>query len=127
MLFVLMYNNYVIYVICFNNHYYMVSLSVELWNMAYGSLRISWVMVRNVKEEKWAWKGVSGWKKYLGLIPLAIFWMVRKERNIRVFEGVEEEFVWLQLDGFKLWVVDHGSSFVLYGERRNLIDILIDM
>lgn len=54
----------------------MVSLAYNPWCMAYSMLGIRWVMVDNVREEFWAWKGVGGRKKYLGLISLTIFWVV---------------------------------------------------
>lgn len=74
-----------------------------LWSMAYGLLQISGVMTVNVKEEIWKWKCVSGRKKHLGLIPLAIFWVMWKERNKRAFKVVEEDLIGLELGGFKPW------------------------
>lgn len=62
----------------------------SLWTMAYGILGFNWIMAGILRSELWAWKGLTEQKKYLGLIPLRIFWVVLKERNKGVFEGVEE-------------------------------------
>lgn len=37
----------------------------------------------------------------MSLIPLITFWMVWKERNMRVFKGVEDDFDRLEVDGFR--------------------------
>lgn len=40
------------------------------------------------------WKGISGCRKQMKIIPLTIFWLVGNERNRRAFNGVED------VDGF---------------------------
>lgn len=58
--------------------------------MVYELIGVNWVMAGIVKEELWAWKDLSEKKKCLALILLAIFWMMQKEQNGRIFDGVEE-------------------------------------
>lgn len=36
----------------------------SLWSMAYGILGFNWVVAGTVRYEIWAWKSISGWKKY---------------------------------------------------------------
>lgn len=59
-------------------------------------MEISWVIASNVRDEIWAWKGINDGKKQGGLILFVIFWVVWKEKNKKVFEGVEADFdrVW---------------------------------
>lgn len=45
-----------------------------------------------MREEPWAWDEVCKKKRLLRLIPLCIFWVVWKERNLRAFEGIEKDF-----------------------------------
>lgn len=54
--------------------------------MAYDLSGVIWVTTGTVKDELRAWKGLVKEKKYLELIPIAIFWVLWKERNRRVFE-----------------------------------------
>lgn len=49
-------------------------------------------MEGNVRDNIWAWKGISNGKKKVGLIPLANFRVVWKEKNMRAFKGVEANF-----------------------------------
>lgn len=65
------------------------SFVYKLWIMVYGLLGISWAIAGTVRDEILARKGTTGGKKYAGLIPLAIFGVMWKERNKRAFEGVE--------------------------------------
>lgn len=53
---------------------------------------ISRVMADKVRDDIWACKGVSGGRKQVDLIHLAIFWVVEKEINRRAFEEVEANF-----------------------------------
>lgn len=49
-------------------------------------------MASPVREEIWIWRGISRGKKSLSLTHLAIFWVVWKERNMRAFEEVVDDF-----------------------------------
>lgn len=64
----------------------------SLWMAVISMMWVSWVMAGNVCKELWAWTGFCK-KKHLFFIPLTIFWIVWKERNTRVFEGIETDFV----------------------------------
>lgn len=61
----------------------------SIWNSILGLLGLSWVMAENVYTELWAWTGYRKKKKDLFLIPLTIFCVVWKEKNVRSFEGIE--------------------------------------
>lgn len=58
--------------------------------MVYGLLQINWVMVMSVMDKFWAWRSTSRRKKQVEIISLTIFQMVHKERNKRVFDGIED-------------------------------------
>lgn len=58
----------------------------------YSLLGINGVMAELVREEIWAWKGISSERKHVNLIQLATVWAVWKERNMRAFKGLENDF-----------------------------------
>lgn len=85
-------------------------------------------MTVSVRKEIWAWKGINGVKKHISLIPLATFWVVQKERNMRAFEGKEVRFnsvkdIWFQNLG--LFIKSH--LLTLLRILGDLINILINM
>lgn len=87
-----------------------------------------WVMAGNVKNELWAWAGICKKKKHLFFISLTIFWDVWKERNVRVFEEIETDFVniknrWFHTFGSTL--LDH--DILDWDDLGCVIDHLIDM
>lgn len=47
--------------------------------------------MNRVRDEVWACKDISGPKKQLWLISLAIFWVIWKEKNKRTFHEIEED------------------------------------
>lgn len=47
----------------------------------------------SIREEIWAWQGIGRDVKFFSLIMLTMFWIIWKERNRRVFEGVESDVV----------------------------------
>lgn len=49
-------------------------------------------MAGSVRKEIWVQKDIIEGQKYVSLIPFFIFWVVWKEKNWRVFEGVEDDF-----------------------------------
>lgn len=51
-------------------------------------------MAGSVRDETWAWRGVSGSMKYLDVIPFIILWVVWKGMNMKAYEGVDN------VDGF---------------------------
>lgn len=65
-------------------------------------------------------------KKCLGLISLAIFWFLWKERNIRVFEGVEEGIDRIRERWFLVfwfWV----NRCTTWKDLGELVDIFTDL
>lgn len=60
----------------------------DLWCMIY-LLGLSWVAAGSVKEEIWVWGDLGLKKEIAKLIPLTIFWIIWKERNLRPFERIE--------------------------------------
>lgn len=78
----------------FCNHILLTCPAVyNIWSTVYGLMGLNWVISETVSKELWAWSGIFMRKKYLFLVPLAIFWVMWKEWNIRVFEGVKNDFV----------------------------------
>lgn len=65
----------------------MVSGCIQVINDGLWVVGINWVMTKSVRDEIWVWRGISGGKKHMDLIPFTIFWMVWKERNRKAFEG----------------------------------------
>lgn len=59
-------------------------ISYEPWLTGYWR-SIGW-MAGSVREEIWVWKGISGGKNHVTLIPLTFFWVAYKKRNMWVFE-----------------------------------------
>lgn len=58
------------------NHLLFCCLKVyKLWTMVYGLLGVKW-LVAGVKDELWAWKEISGRRKYKDIIPITIFWAI---------------------------------------------------
>lgn len=47
-------------------------------------------MAGSVKDEIWAWKGISEWRKQADIILFIILWAVWKERDKKVFERVDD-------------------------------------
>lgn len=65
--------------------YFLVTIAHTLWPLAYGLLGVKWVKASTLKDELWAWIGLTKQKKCLGLILVAIFWVLWKESKRRVF------------------------------------------
>lgn len=105
----------------------------NIWTMIYCFMGLNWVIAGFVRGEVWVWAGLCNKKAHILLIPISIFWVVRKKRNTRAFDGVERDLVhirdsWLHtfrflflghdingLDDFGN-VIDHLSKFTfLYG------------
>lgn len=61
----------------------------RLWTEIFCLIGICWVSARPVIAELLAWEGFSYIKQSYTLIPLTIFWVIWKERNKRVFEGIK--------------------------------------
>lgn len=64
----------------------------KLRTIVYKLLGIRWVIAAWLKNEIWAWEGISKRRKIVNCIPLTTFWVVWKERNSRIFENIKEEF-----------------------------------
>lgn len=57
-----------------SNHILLWCLvAYSLWTMVYGILGINWVIAGNVKNELWAWEGLSRGRKIVKLISQTIF------------------------------------------------------
>lgn len=62
------------------NHILLTCLAVyNIWSTVYGLMGLNWVISETVSKELWAWSGIFMRKKYLFLVPLAIFWVMWKE------------------------------------------------
>lgn len=83
-------------------------------------------MASPVREEIWIWRGISRGKKSLSLTHLAIFWVVWKERNMRAFEEVVDDFDRVSDRWFQTLFFYYGSSFLYNGGFGDLVDFLID-
>lgn len=100
----------------------------KLWTMVYGLLVISLIIVGSVRDEIWAWDRTSKGRKIVDLILLTMFWVVGKESNNRVFEGVEEKFIEIR----DKWLQYLGASVIGYPihameDLGNFISILNDL
>lgn len=103
-------------------------MAYELGTMIYGLLKINWVMVGLVRDEIWVWEGLYNKKQFVKLIPLTIFWVLCKEMNSIVFEGIEGEM-------FKImdrWFYFFGSLILghdIYSKEDfgEVIDILTQL
>lgn len=107
----------------FCNHVlFRCSIMYKFLFVVYGLLGVSWVMAGSVRDEIQSWKGISGRKKYVNLIPTTIFWVIWQEGNRRAFERVNdvEDFDRIRLDGSRLLVFYSGSSSILYGRFQGL-------
>lgn len=90
----------------------------KLWTMVYNLFGIKWVIVGSVREDLWAWKGLCKKRTQLKLIPLTIFWVIQKEPNNRVFDGIESELTrirdrWLHLFGSVMQVMTCIGEVIL--------------
>lgn len=86
---------------------------------------IQWVIAGSIKAELLAWEGLTFKNKCFRLIPLTIFWIVWKERNNRIFEGIERNFVnikdkWLHLFG-SIMLGHNLDSFDDFGLIVNIL------
>nr|XP_016514716.1 PREDICTED: uncharacterized protein LOC107831463 [Nicotiana tabacum] len=73
-------------------------VATRLWRMALNLFGLEWVMSGTVKEALLSWAHSRGKRTPRAwiLAPLAIMWVIWKERNKRAFEGVGQDFVKLQ-------------------------------
>lgn len=77
---------------------------------------IQWVIAGSVKAELLAWESIAAKNKHYRLIPLTIFWVVWKERDNRIFEGLEENFANIKDKSLHLF----GS--IILGHNLNCLD-----
>lgn len=96
--------------------------------MVYKLLGLNWVVAGSVREELWTWDGVCKKNKLLRLIPLSIFWVVWKERNLRAFEGIKKDFTAIR----DTWIHSFGSMLLGHDIREledfvAVFDLLIDL
>ena len=99
-----------------------------LWELAFSCLGFCWVLLYSIGNNLVAWEGYFGrkakFKKALAL-PHLIFWSIWRERNRRVFEGVE-----LPLEGLKdlvfktLYFWDRGDFCGSAVDVADLVDSL---
>ena len=99
-----------------------------LWELAFSCLGFCWVLHYSIGNNLVAWEGYFGrkakFKKALAL-PHLIFWSIWRERNRRVFEGVE-----LPLEGLKdlvfktLYFWDRGDFCGSAVDVADLVDSL---
>lgn len=59
---------------------------------------VTWVLPRSVKELMLSWENGARRRRYnsWNVTPLALMWVIWKERNKKVFEGVEISFTQLR-------------------------------
>lgn len=96
--------------------------------MVFNLIDINWVMAGSVHDELLAWNDLNSSNHVNRLIPLAIFWIIWKERNNRDFEDNKDTFVniknrWLHCFGFILL----GSSLLSFDDIGAIIDTFLDM
>lgn len=84
----------------------------ELWTLVYRAFGIDWVIAGSVREELLAWKYQHSRYSFAELIPLTILRTAWKERNRRVFDGLDntKDFDVLK-DGWLRTQVFYDRSF----------------
>lgn len=90
-------------------------------------LYINWVIADYVRNELWVWDGLSRVKKIVNLIPLAIFWIMWKERNLRAFEGIEGGILKLRDRWMHIGSSCFGHDINRVEDFENFINILIEL
>lgn len=104
----------------------VVSIGVKIMDHRVWVIGNQLIMTSYIRDEIWAWKGIRGRKKQVGLIPLVIFWVVWKKRNRRAFKGVEADFDRVKDRWFQIWdLLTTGHSLQSMNDFKNLIDILL--
>lgn len=96
--------------------------------MVYEFLGINWVIVGYMWNELWAWVGICKKKTHLFLIPLTIFWMVWKERNVTDFYESERDFIIIrdkEIHTFGYMILGHDINE--FDDLEIFIDHLINM
>lgn len=91
-------------------------ITYGLWNDIFSLMGIQWVIAGSVKAELLAWESIAAKNKHYRLIPLTIFWVVWKERDNRIFEGLEENFANIKDKSLHLF----GS--IILGHNLNCLD-----
>lgn len=68
--------------------------------MIYNFLGVQLVIVETVSQELLAWEGIITKHKYHKFIPPSIIWVIRNERNKKVFEVDILILILLRIDGY---------------------------
>ena len=98
----------------------------ELWNMVLSLFGVFWVMPKDVVELLASWLG--NFRKHRNgiiwnMVPHCLIWSIWRERNFRIFEGIERSIQDLKTSFFQtLFGWTNASGVLSFSSLSGLID-----